>query len=56
MTRKLSMLAADWWDYTTLDDEILDDAAKLSADDMAALSTARGSGSIWDIRIRATIY
>ena len=32
------MLAADWWDYTTLDDEILDDAAKLTADDMAALS------------------
>ena len=38
MARKLSMLAADWWDYTTLDDEILDDAAKLTADDMAALS------------------
>lgn len=37
MARKLSMLAADWWDYTTLDDEILDDAAKLTADDMAAL-------------------
>ncbi len=38
MARKLSMLAPDWWDYTTLDDEILDDAAKLSADDIAALS------------------
>ncbi len=38
MSRKPSMLAADWWDYTTLDDEILDDAAKLTDDDMAALS------------------
>jgi glucosamine-6-phosphate deaminase len=38
MARKLSILAPDWWDYTTLDDEILDDAAKLSAQDMAGLS------------------
>lgn len=38
MARKLSMLAPDWWDYTTLDNEILDDAAKLSTDDMTALS------------------
>jgi len=28
MTRKLSMLAPDWWDYTTLDDEILSDVAR----------------------------
>ena len=32
------MLAPDWWDYTTLDDEILNDAAKLTAEDMASLS------------------
>ena len=38
MGRKLSMLAPGWWDFTTLDDEILNDAAKLTADDMAALS------------------
>ncbi len=37
MARKTSMLAPDWWDYTTLDDEILNDAAGLSAEDMAAL-------------------
>jgi len=37
MARKISMLAPDWWDYTTLDDEILDDAAKLTAEDMAGL-------------------
>jgi glucosamine-6-phosphate deaminase len=38
MARKISILAPDWWDYTTLDDEILNDAAKLTLDDMAALS------------------
>jgi glucosamine-6-phosphate deaminase len=31
-------VAPDWWDYTTLDREILDDAARLSADDLRALS------------------
>jgi len=38
MSRKISMLAPEWWDYTTLDDDILDDAAKLTADDMLGLS------------------
>jgi glucosamine-6-phosphate deaminase len=38
MARKLSMLAPDWWDFTTLDDEILNDAAKLTPDDMLQLS------------------
>lgn len=38
MARKLSILAPEWWDYTTLDDEILDDAARLSAEDMLGLS------------------
>jgi len=38
MSRKISMLAPGWWDYTTLDDEILDDAAGLTADDMLGLS------------------
>ena len=38
MARKLSMLAPQWWDYTTLDDEILNDAARLTAEDMLALS------------------
>ncbi len=38
MARKLSMLAPEWWDFTTLDDEILKDAAKLTPDDMIALS------------------
>ncbi len=38
MGRKRSLLAPDWWDYTTLEDEILNDAARLTADDMAGLS------------------
>jgi glucosamine-6-phosphate deaminase len=35
--RPLSKVAPEWWDYTTLDREILDDAAKLSASDLAGL-------------------
>ena len=38
MARKKSILAPDWWDYTTLDDEILNDAAKLTPRDMHRLS------------------
>ena len=38
MARKISMLAPDWWDYTTLDDEILNDAARLTPEDMLGLS------------------
>ncbi len=38
MARKISMLAPEWWDFTTLDDEILNDAAKLTPDDMLGLS------------------
>jgi glucosamine-6-phosphate deaminase len=38
MARKISMLAPEWWDFTTLDDSILTDAAKLSANDMLQLS------------------
>lgn len=36
--RPLSKISPDWWDYTTLDRQILDDAARLSADDLLALS------------------
>lgn len=38
MARKLSMLAPGWWDYTTLDDEIINDAANLTANDLLQLS------------------
>jgi len=36
--RPLSKLAPDWWDYTTLDSEILNDAARLDAKKLAGLS------------------
>ncbi len=38
MARKLSMLAPEWWDFTTLDDELLNDAARLSPKDLLQLS------------------
>jgi len=36
--RPISKVAPDWWDYTTLDSELLADAARLSADDLLGLS------------------
>ena len=36
--RRLSKISPDWWDYTTLDNEILNDAAGLSAADLEGLS------------------
>ena len=38
MPRKLSSIAPDWWDYTTLDEALIRDAAKLTADDILQLS------------------
>jgi len=38
MPRAISKVAPDWWDYTTLDAEILEDAAKLSVKDTEKLS------------------
>lgn len=35
--RKISKVASGWWDYTTLDDEILKDAARLSLEDIKQL-------------------
>jgi len=36
--RPLSKVAPDWWDYTTLDREVLDDAARLTVEQMEGLS------------------
>ena len=36
--RNTSKIAEDWWDYTTLDKEILDDAARLTEKDIEQLS------------------
>ncbi|MFM1768876.1 MAG: hypothetical protein RJA22_1405 [Verrucomicrobiota bacterium] len=38
MPRKLSSIAPDWWDYTTLDPEIIDAAARLTPERMLRLS------------------
>ncbi len=38
MTRPISKLVPGWWDFTTIDQAILDDAAKLTAEDMFGLS------------------
>jgi len=38
MKRKASILAPGWWDYTTLDDNILSEAARLSEYDILALT------------------
>ena len=38
MPRKLSSIAPDWWDYTTLDAEIIQDAAALTPAAMLKLS------------------
>lgn len=38
MPRKLSTIAPDWWDYTTLPDELIAEAARLTPDEMGRLS------------------
>lgn len=38
MTRPISKVAPDWWDYTTLDPHLLGDAARLAPDDLLQLS------------------
>lgn len=38
MPRKLSSIAPDWWDYTTIDDELVRDAAALTPKQLLKLS------------------
>ncbi len=38
MPRKLSHITPDWWDYTTLDSALIQDAAKLTERDLRQLS------------------
>lgn len=38
MTRPFSKVAPEWWDYTTLDREIIDDAARLTEETLFSLS------------------
>jgi len=38
MPRKLSHIAPDWWDYTTLDSSLINDAARLTERDLRQLA------------------
>ena len=38
MLRKLSAIAPGWWDYTTLDSDLIDEAARLTPPDLVRLS------------------
>jgi glucosamine-6-phosphate deaminase len=48
--RPISKIAPGWWDYTTLDREILDDAARLRADDLPGLSRPGFTVKFYDTR------
>lgn len=48
--RPLSKIAPDWWDYTTLDRAILDDAARLSPQDLLGLSREGFAVKFYDTR------
>ena len=46
--RALSKVAPEWWDYTTLDEQILNDAARLNVDDLLQLSRPGFTVKIYD--------
>ncbi len=48
--RTLSKVARDYWDYTTLDPKILDDAARLTAADLAGLARPGFTVKMYDTR------
>ncbi len=48
MARSLSKIAPDWWDYTTLDAEIIADAAKLAEKDLIELARPGFQISMYD--------
>jgi glucosamine-6-phosphate deaminase len=48
MPRPISKVAPEWWDYTTLDAELLADAARLTADDLVGLSRPGFRVTIYD--------
>lgn len=48
MPRPLSKIAPGWWDYTTLDPELLSDAAKLTAMDLEQLTRPGFTVRIFD--------
>ncbi|MCB1124570.1 MAG: glucosamine-6-phosphate isomerase, partial [Verrucomicrobiae bacterium] len=48
MPRKISRIAPDWWDYTTLEPDIIQDAAKLEAKDLEQLSRPGFTVKLYD--------
>ena len=50
MNRPLSRVAPGWWDYTTLDRDLLDEATRLTAEDLPGLSRDGFSVRIYDTR------
>jgi glucosamine-6-phosphate deaminase len=48
MARPISKVAPQWWDYTTLDTELLADAARLTPDDLLQLSRDGFEVTIYD--------
>lgn len=48
MARKTSSIAPDWWDYTTLDQQLIDDVARLSMKDLEQLSRPGFQVSMYD--------
>lgn len=46
--RKLSAVAPDWWDYTTLDSDLIQEAARLTPRDLIRLSRPGFAVSIYD--------
>ncbi len=48
--RRISKIAPQWWDYTTLDEEILKDAAKLTVKDVEQLSRPGFTVKFYDTR------
>ena len=48
MARAISKVAPGWWDYTTLDSELLADAAKLTVEDLQQLSRPGFKLTIYD--------
>ncbi len=48
MSRPQSKIAPDWWDYTTLEPELLKDAAALTAEDLQDLSRPGFSVVLYD--------
>ncbi len=48
MARPLSKVAPDWWDYTTLEPDLLEDAARLSPGDLLQLSRPGFAVRIYD--------